>query len=127
MSRRQAYIQALHRVIRHWERELTILQGLVEQLRQDDGPEVIFVEAKAIFDDRHVHFVLPPCLLAQELELDAQEHLLIIPIAPDNSTGVSSLQTQGAGQESRQNGHTDLMAGLNDNHDGISALFPFPH
>ena len=82
MSRWQTYIQALPRVIRHLEIEPIILQGIVEQLTQDKTQDVIFVETDAIFDDWHIHFVFPPHLLAQELKVDALEHLQLIPVTP---------------------------------------------
>ena len=75
-------IQALQWIRRHLERDLSSLQDPIKQLQQEDSQDVIFVEAEVIFDDWHIQFILPPCLLAQELDPEPPEPLSVVPVLP---------------------------------------------
>ena len=74
MSNNQAYIQALHWIIRHLQREIQSIQDIVNQLSQEEDPNLIFIEAEPIFDnDKPIQFTLPSALLHQEAKPDTQD------------------------------------------------------
>ena len=74
MSNNQAYIQALQQIIRHLQREIQPIQDIINQLSQEDDPNLIFIEAEPIFDNNEpIQFTLPSALLNQGVELDSQD------------------------------------------------------
>ena len=69
MSNYQAHIQALQWIIWHLQGEIQAIQDIINQLRQEEDPNVIIIEAEPIFDnDDHIRFELPPALLHQDTE-----------------------------------------------------------
>ena len=73
MSNTQAYIQGLQWIIRHLQRETQAIQDIINQLSQEEDPNLIIIEAEAIFDnDEPIQFELPPNLLQQGTEADIQ-------------------------------------------------------
>ena len=86
MSNNQAYIQALQQIIRHFQRKIQSIQDIINQLKQEEDPNLIIIEAEPIFDnDKPVCFALPPALLYQEAESDIQEpnldNVSLLPVA----------------------------------------------
>ena len=59
MSQKQDYIQELEWVIRHLQWEIATLWSIVEQLHQEEDPDMIIVETKAISHEHPAGFVLP--------------------------------------------------------------------
>ena len=51
MSNNQAYIQALQWIIRQLQWEIHPIQDIIDQLSQEEDPNLIFVEAEPIFDN----------------------------------------------------------------------------
>ena len=67
MSNTQVYIQALQQIIRHLQWEIDAIQDIINQLRQEEDPNLIIIEAEPILDeDEPIQFELPPGLLQQE-------------------------------------------------------------
>ena len=89
MSNNQVYIQALQPIIRHLQREIQAIQDIINQLSQEEDPNLIIIEAEPILDiDAPIRFELPSVLLQQEAEAHIQ-HL-------DNTSqiAVTNLPTQ---------------------------------
>ena len=77
MPNTQAYIQALQRIIRHLQQEIRATQDIINQLSQEEDPNLIIIEAEPIFDnDEPIRFKLPSDLLQQETEADIQHPTL---------------------------------------------------
>ena len=52
MSNNQAHIQALLQwIIRHLQRKIQSIQDIINQLSQEEDPNLIFIEAEPIFDN----------------------------------------------------------------------------
>ena len=51
MSNAQTYIQALQWIIRHLQCEIQALQDIINQLSQEEDPNLIIIEAEPIFDN----------------------------------------------------------------------------
>ena len=74
MSNNQAHIQALQWIIRHLQCEIQSIQDIINQLSQEEDPNLIFIEVEPIFDNNeHVQFALPSALLQQEAGPDTQD------------------------------------------------------
>ena len=88
MSNTQAYIQALQRIIRHLQREIQAIQDIINQLSQEEDPNLIIIEAEPIFDnDEPFQFELPSTLLQQETEANLQHPTL------DNTSQIAVTST----------------------------------
>ena len=70
MSNSQTHIQPLQRIIRHLQREIQAIQDIINQLRQEEDPKIIIIEAEPLFfdDDDPIQFEIPPALLQQDTE-----------------------------------------------------------
>ena len=91
MSNNQLYIQALQWIIRHLQREIEAIQDIINQLRQEEDPNLIIIKAEPIFDEEEpIQFELPPALLQQETGTTIQYHNL------DNASrlAITNLPTQ---------------------------------
>ena len=74
MTNNQAYIQALHGIIRHLQREIQSIQDIINQLSQEEDPNLIFIETEPIFDNNEpIWFTFPSALLQQEAEPNIQD------------------------------------------------------
>ena len=51
MSNAQTYIQALQQIIRHLQCKIQALQDIINQLSQEEDPNLIIIEAETIFDN----------------------------------------------------------------------------
>ena len=73
MSNTQVYIQALQWIIWHLQREIQAIQDIINQLSQEEDPNLIIIEAEPILDnDEPIQFKLPSVLLQQEAEVNLQ-------------------------------------------------------
>ena len=68
MSNNQAHIQALQWIIRHLQHKIQSIQDIINQLSQEEDPNLIFIEAEPIFvdNDKPIRFAFPSALLQQE-------------------------------------------------------------
>ena len=66
----QAHIQALQWIIRHLQCKIQTIQDIINQLWQEEDPNVIIIEAEPLFfdDDDPIQFKIPPALLQQDTE-----------------------------------------------------------
>ena len=73
VSNTQAYIQAHQWIIRHLQHEIHSIQDIINQLRQEEDPNLIIIEVEPIFDnDKPIQFALLPALLDQETRSNTQ-------------------------------------------------------
>ena len=70
MSNNQAHIQALQQIIQHLQCKIQTIQDIINQLWQEEDPNVIIIEAEPLFfdDDDPIQFKIPPALLQQDTE-----------------------------------------------------------
>ena len=70
MSNNEAHIQALQWIIWHLQCKIQAIQDIINQLRQEEDPNIIIIEAKPIFDDDDpIQFKLPLALLQQDTKV----------------------------------------------------------
>ena len=91
MSNNQAYIQALQRIIRHLQWEIQSIQDIINQLSQEEDPNLIFIEEEPFFDnDKPIQFTLPSALLQQEAGPNTQhpnlENTSLVAVAHAHTT-----------------------------------------
>ena len=69
MSNNQVYIQALQWIRQHLQWEIQAIHNIINQLSQEEDPNLIIIEAEPILgNDEPICFKLPSVLLQQETE-----------------------------------------------------------